>query len=206
MANGLPFLATDQGIHELLNAHTVLDAQRLQIALGQIRRSSGHFKGQLLAVDPHRLPSYSKRQMRKRKAHPRAHPAKMAQTFFCLDAHTTQPICFTSGTAARTAAKATPELLEIAGEILGPHGEAALVLADSEHFTTALLADVYKNPRFDLLVPMPKQPYFRKQFKAIPPDAFTPRWAGLATAKVPHKLVHSEIEPLWMMVQQTRLL
>ncbi len=203
VVNGLPLLATDQGIHELLNEHTVKEAKEVQIALGQIRCSRGHFKGKLLGVDPHRLASYSRREMRKRKAHPKARSSKMAQTFFCLDVETAQPVCLTLGTAARTAAKATPELLEMAGEILTPEGKPALVLADSEHFTTDLIERIQENLRFDLLVPMPKQPYFRKRFQAIPDDEFKPQWAGLAMAKVPHRPVGSEGPPLYMMVQRS---
>jgi len=37
LANGLSFVATDKAIHEILNAHTMAEAQALQIALGKIR-------------------------------------------------------------------------------------------------------------------------------------------------------------------------
>ena len=47
IANGLPLVASDQAIHDLLDAHTVKQAQRLQIALGQWRRATGHFPGRL---------------------------------------------------------------------------------------------------------------------------------------------------------------
>ena len=39
LTNGLPFVATDLAIHELLGTHTIAEAQRLQVALGQIRRT-----------------------------------------------------------------------------------------------------------------------------------------------------------------------
>ena len=55
LANGLPFVAADQAIHDLLDAHTVQDAQHLQIGLGMLRRASGHFIGQALAIPPHAL-------------------------------------------------------------------------------------------------------------------------------------------------------
>ena len=64
LANGLPFLASDMAIHELLGARTVADSLRLQAALGKVRRASGHFRGRLLAIDPHRVRSFSKRHMR----------------------------------------------------------------------------------------------------------------------------------------------
>ncbi len=63
LANGLPFIATDPEIHYLLDKHTVADAQHLQVALGKIRQTYGHFSGRLFAIDPHRIKSYSKRQM-----------------------------------------------------------------------------------------------------------------------------------------------
>jgi len=38
LANGLPFLAADMAVHELLGARTVIDSQRLQVALGKVRQ------------------------------------------------------------------------------------------------------------------------------------------------------------------------
>lgn len=55
LSNGLPFVPTDYAIHELLQSHTITEAQALQVALGKIRRASGHFQGRLLAIDPHRM-------------------------------------------------------------------------------------------------------------------------------------------------------
>ncbi len=81
VANGLPFVATDQAIHYLLDGHTVSEAQRLQVALGKIRQTFGHFEGKLLAIDPHRIKSYSKRQMvRRKKDQHDPKPYKMPQT------------------------------------------------------------------------------------------------------------------------------
>ena len=67
LANGLPFVPTDLAIHDLLQSHTVQQAQQLQIALGKLRRAGGHFAGTLLALDPHRMTSYSQRQMRRHR-------------------------------------------------------------------------------------------------------------------------------------------
>ena len=114
LANGIPFLATDCAVHELLGARTVVDSQRLQVALGKIRRASGHFQARVLAIDPHRVRSYSKRHMRHHRDNQAERPTKVAQTFFVLDADTHQPVCFTTATASRTATKAAQELLELA--------------------------------------------------------------------------------------------
>jgi len=40
LANGLPFLASDMAVHELLGARSVADSLRFQVALGKIRRAS----------------------------------------------------------------------------------------------------------------------------------------------------------------------
>jgi len=202
LANGLPFLASDRAIHDLLDAHSVADAQRLQTALGRIRQASGHFNGRILAVDPHRMRSFSRRRTRRRKPNASAPSAKMAQAFFCLDAETHQPVCFTIGTCAQNVTQATPELMRMSTDILGPQDHTPLALADSEHFTAHLLDHIRKETPFDLLVPMPNQPTIRKKIEAIAAEQFTPRWAGLATAKVPYAPVHSKAGPFWMMAQR----
>jgi hypothetical protein len=117
LANGLAFLASDMSVHELLGARTVAESLDLQVALGKIRRASGHFQGRLLAIDPHRVRSYTKRHMRPHRKDARERAVKTAQTFFALDVDTGQPVCFTTGTSARTAASAAEELLKLAGEI-----------------------------------------------------------------------------------------
>ena len=90
------------------------------MALGKLRRASGHFHGRLLAVDPHRVCSFSKRHMRPHRRDKDTRSTKVAQTFFVLDVDTGQPLCFTTGTSARTAAAAAEELLRLAADILGP--------------------------------------------------------------------------------------
>jgi hypothetical protein len=202
LVNGLPFLASDMAIHELLGARTVADSQRFQVALGKIRRASGHFRGRLLAVDPHRIRSFSKRHMRLHRHDPRDRPIKTAQTFFVLDADTGQPICFTTGTSARTAAVAAEELLKLATQILDPKAGQALVLADSEHFTAELLNKVKTDTNFDLLVPMPNRPDLRSKLKALPPELFQPRWAGYATAKLVYTFKARHAEPFYQFVQR----
>ena len=52
LSNGLPFVPTDFAIHQMLGSHTMTEAQVLQVALGKIRRASGHFQGRLLGIDP----------------------------------------------------------------------------------------------------------------------------------------------------------
>lgn len=187
LANGLPFVATDRAIHQLLASHTVAEAERLQVALGVVRRALGHFEGRLLAIDPHRMRSYSQRQMPRRCAKVGERPVKTAQAFFCLDADTHQPVAFTLGSAARTVAQATPGLLHLAADILGPDPGRTLALADTEHYSAALFAHVAEHTPFDLLVPMSLKPRQGSDLRTLSPDLFTARWAGLATARRPYR-------------------
>lgn len=202
LANGLPFVASDEPIHYLLDAHTVSDAQRLQIALGKIRYTFGHFSGRLLAVDPHRIKTYSQRQMILRKKDPGSKQCKMAQTFFCLDADTKQPICFITGTSARNVSQATPELLELTANILNLKDEKILVLVDNEHYTTELMDWVSSKSPFDMLVPMRKSKLLEKQVKTIPPQSFKRHWAGYATTKIPYNIKRSCCGPYYEIIQR----
>lgn len=203
LANGLPFLATDRAIYDLLQARTVNQSQQLQTALGKIRRASGHFPAKVLAIDPHRLYSYTKRQTRRHRFHPGEKPRKMAQTFFCLDADSGLPVCFTLASSARTAAEATPELLELSQAILNPSSKNAkpIVLADVEHNTQSILEYAHQSP-FDLLVPMKATKAVRRLAQQLDPARFTKRWAGYATAKIPFQFKNSST-PLWQLIQRS---
>jgi len=202
LANGLPFAAGDQAIHDLLAAHTVAEAERLQVALGRLRRASGHFPGHLLAIDPHRTRSWSKRAMRLHRHKEGTAAVKMAQTFFALDTETSQPLCFTSGTAARTVARATPGLLRLAADILRPDPGQTLVLADGEHFSAELVEATHRDTPFDLLVPAPRQRPLEARMRAVPDEAFTRHWAGYATARIPYEFKRGLGEPFHLFIQR----
>jgi hypothetical protein len=204
LANGLPFLASDTAVHELLASHTVNDAIRLQLALGKLRRAGRDFQGKVLAIDPHRVPSHSRRQMRLHCKNSAQKPIKMAQTFWLLDADTEQPICFTTATASRSVAQATPGLLDLAAAILGPAAQPALVLADAEHYCAELLDHVGQRPEFEMLVPMQITRHVRQQMASIPRADFIPRWVGLATATQPYTMKRSRCDhPYYQYVQRT---
>jgi hypothetical protein len=203
LANGLPFVASDVAIHCILGEHTVAEAQKLQVALGRIRRASGDYAGKLLAIDPHRMRSYSKRQMRRFRDDQRSRPYKVAPTFFALDPDTHQPVCFTTATSAQTATTAAIELLELAAEILTPEPGQTLVLADLEHLTAELFHHVQAHTSFDLLVPMKNERWLQEQLRAIPAEQFTRRWAGFATMKQPYRMVQREAGNLFRFVQRT---
>jgi len=204
LANGLPLVATDQAVHELLETRSIAESEAVQVALGRIRHAGGHYAGKVLAIDPHRLVSHTQRRTRMRKASKNATATKTTQTFFCLDADTCEPLCFTIGTSAPTVSQVTGHLLELAGQILPASPDRPLVLADGEHFTTKILEDVCRGTPFDLVVPMPSQPYIQKRLRAIPAEQFTRRWAGMATAKVPYAFGGSDAGPLYLFAQRSR--
>ncbi len=200
--NGLPFLANDTTVHQVLGERTVAAAEELQVALGKIRRVSGHYAGKLLLIDPHRLQSYSRRHMRKHHKDRGSRPIKTAQTFFCLDGDSAQPVCFTSANSARTVSQATPELLRLAGEILAPLPQSPLVAADMEHFAVELVDHIHMQTPFDLITPMPNRQSLQRQLRQIPAERFTRHWAGYATAVLPYTLHHSFGGPYCQFVQR----
>ncbi len=189
LANGLPFVPTDSAIHDLLNAHTVQQAQQLQIALGKLRRAGGHFQGTLLALDPHRMASSSKRQMRRHRFSSQEKPAKMAQTFFLLDCHTGQPVCFSLSSSAQSVVQASPQLLDMAADILGATPAAVnkpLILADKEHYCQELFSSVRQQKVFDLLCALPAYSNCVQRWSKIPVAEFTEHWPGYATTVGPY--------------------
>lgn len=202
LANGLPFIAADPAIHNLLDSHLVADAQRLQVALGKVRQTFGHFSGKIIAIDPHRIKSYTKRQMSRRQKDKGSKPEKMAQTFFCLDADTKQPLCFTSASSATTVSQATPQLLTLAAQILKINGSKPLLLADNEHYTVGLFDWVHSESPFDMLVPMPYNPSIVKTIHNLPDEAFTRHWAGYATKKGLYQMSRSNHGPYHQFVQR----
>jgi len=203
LANGLPFVASDVAIHELLSEHTVAEAQRLQVALGRIRRASGDYAGKLLAIDPHRIRSYSKRQMRRYRDNAKTKAFKAAQTFFVFDPDSDQPVSFTTATSACLATTAAIELLGLADQILTPESGDILVMADLEHVTAELFQHVQRQTPFDLLVPMKNTRSLQKQLQAIPAERFTRRWAGFATMQQPYQMAKRDAGDLFQFVQRS---
>jgi hypothetical protein len=184
LANGLAWLPTDGAVHELLEAHTIQQAQHLQLGLGKLRRASGHFPGQVLALDPHRLVSYSKRDMMQRRPKTNEPATKQAQTFFLLDTKTRQPLCLANASSARHLTSATQELLGLAQQILPrpQPGQHPLIVADVEHFTVELLDYVREHTIFDLLVPLRHTKALQNHCRALPGESFVRHWAGFAIA------------------------
>ena len=202
LASGLPYIATDQAIHGLLEPQRMAQTQNLQVALGQIRRASGHFQGRVLALDPHRMPSYSKRRMVLKRPGPQAKARKVSQCFFCLDAATSQPVCCTLGSSSRTATTAAIELMDISQKVLNTAPGSCLVMGDSEHFTTELVSYVHNQTPYDLLVPIPSRPCYNKIHEQLSEEDFTTQWAGFATATTPFSFQESPQEQFFCFTQR----
>lgn len=187
LINGLPYLVSDHSIHELLDKHTIAEAFQLQLNLGQLRQINGHYKGDLLALDPHRIPTHSQRIMPKKKKLPKEPSKKVLQTFFAIDVKTGQPLGLTIGSSGKTATKASVELLEITDKILfqPPHTKpSGLILADTEHFTVELLKYIKQKTSFDILVPAPNYVKIQKIIKGLD---YQKMWAGYAIAQTDYK-------------------
>src|SRR5439155_27293928 len=124
---------------------------------------------------------------------------------FVLDADTAQPVCCTTGPAARTVSPATPALRALARAMLQPAQSGVLVLADAEHCTQARLAQVHPNTTFARLVPMPMPPAGRQHLALVPPACCMRRWAGCATAQRPCPLPNAHTHPCLPCVQRASI-
>ena len=177
LLNGLGFLVTDQQVHDLLNKHTVSQAESLQETLAAIRHNNGHYQGNLIAIDPHRIVSTTQRIMPQKKKQPEEPSRKVLQTFFALDTQTGQPIGCGIGSPGVNTTKATIELLNMVKTV----NKNALILADKEHFTENLVRDIDQNSDFELLIPAISTERIRKIERSL---TYQRQWAGYATAEM----------------------
>ena len=188
IANGLPFIASDQEIHDLLDLHTIEEAKAIQINLALLRQSLGHYKGNLLAFDPHRIPTYSRRIMVKKKSHPRESSKPVLQTFFCVDAETGQPFSFIIGSSGKTAAKSSIELLQMLDYIL-PSKDHVDLLADTEHESQVLLDYIIDSDKYEILMPASRRKKVVELIQTLP---YERHWPGYATAETDYKYEQSK--------------
>ncbi len=196
LLNGLPYLATDKAIHELLDKHTIAEAQHLQIALGKVRYHRGHYPGELFAFDPHRVKTTSQRMMPAKKSSPSTSSRKVMQYFFCIDAQSGQPLAFTIGSSAKTANSASLELLQVMKAMYPGKG---LVLADTEHFTAEITNAFYGDEQFDILMPIP----LRKKVKEIMAGlTYHRQWAGYSIAETSYQLSKGK-QPIRFIAQRS---
>jgi hypothetical protein len=177
LLNGLSFLASDEEAHALLNNLTVSQSQKFLEALSLVRKVNGHYKGEIIAIDPHRIISTTKRIMPMKKKQPGEPAQKMLQTFFSIDAQTGQPIGFSIGSPGVNTTKATLRLCDMISHV---GGRNSLVLADKEHFTQELIDALGASSNFELLVPAVVSPRMLKLMKQI---SYQPYWAGYFIAE-----------------------
>lgn len=197
LLNGLPFLATDTMIHQLLNEHSFEDANQLQIALAQLRLARGDYDERgLLAFDPHRIQSYSRRIMPKKKKNPESRSDKVLQTFFCIDALTGQPIAFTIGSSCSTTSKATRHLLRMVKSIF-PY--KVIAMADTEHATAAIINTFSEDEKLDLIMPMPLIEKLKQIMKTL---NYESKWAGYWIGETDYQM-QGVASPMRLVVQRT---
>jgi hypothetical protein len=194
--NGLPFVATDWSIHQLFNRHTIADAEALQLALGKLRYAHGDYAGGVVLLDPHRIKTWSQRNVPLNKAKKSAPTRKTIQTFFAIDGESGQPLSGGIGSSAVTITQATLPLVQRLSAILP--GEA-LLIGDGEHFTIEMLDRLADHHRFSFLFPIPKRKAVLEQIVKL---HFTPLWAGYAVAEWEYQLADRD-KTIRAVVQRT---
>jgi hypothetical protein len=176
LLNGLGFLASDEHVHYFLDNYTVCQAQELQETLAAIRLNNGHYEGDIIAIDPHRIISTTQRVMPKKKKQPDKPSQKMLQTFFALNTQTGQPIGCGIGSPGVNTTKATIDLLNMVQRI----NKKALILADKEHFTERLVRAINQDYQFEYLVPVISTGRIKKIEKSL---SYKMQWAGYGVAE-----------------------
>lgn len=177
LANGMGRLVSDEQVHLLLNKHTMEQTQTMLLNLGIQRQLSGHYQGDIIAIDPHRIISTSQRVMSKKQKNPSASSQKMLQTFFSVSAQTGQPIMATMSSTGMPTTKATSVLINQTGQIVRT---PSLLVADKEHFTSELFSLCGNHENYDLLVPAIKTSRIQNAIKRL---TYEPLWAGFAIAE-----------------------
>lgn len=196
LLNGLPFVATDTAIHKLLDQHTMKESLSLQEALGHIRYLHGHYPGNLILIDPHRIRTWSKRHMPPKKTKDSDTASKVMQTFFAIDGTSSQPLGCGIGSSTVTVTHATLRLVDHLATIV-PND--ALLVADAEHFTVEILHSLVQHPQFTFLIPAPRHKRLLKKISTLP---FKPLWAGYAVAESAYEITGIDT-PLRVIAQRT---
>jgi hypothetical protein len=194
--NGLPFVAHDTEIHQLLDQHSMADANALQCSLGQLRYTSGHYPSTVVLVDPHRIQTWTKRHLPLNKTQSNAPTRKTLQTFFAIDSQSGQPLACGMGSSAVTISQATIPLVEQLTQIL-PH--SALIIGDGEHFTGEILSHLTQHEQFSFLFPIPQHQTVVKQ---LPNLTYQRVWAAYAVAEWEYP-IPKQLKKVRVIVQRT---
>ena len=196
--NGLPFIASDVQIHNLLSEHSVEQVRELQITLGKLRQIKGDYKGNLIALDPHRITSYTERISPKRKIKRNERARKMLQTFFAIDSQTGQPIGFDIGFSSNTVSNATKNLVQQIKQII-PACNNPLILTDAEHYTEELINLFATDDLLDILVPAPRNSRIVKYFKELDYKEY---WPGYSIGTSPFRFSNDKTVPEQLLIIQ----
>ena len=198
LVNGLSFLATDESVHRILDGKSVSDYGDFQSALMKIRMLDGHYGDgeKILAIDPHRIGSSTKRTMVQKKKRPDLPSAKTMQTFFCNDTDTGQPLAFTLSASGKTCSQATLQLLDMVGGVLGQQN--ALVLADKEHFTMEIMDYFDDSHAMDILMPAPGIKGINERITALD---YRELWPGYSIAETEFSF-HNSVRNLRLIAQK----
>ena len=185
LLNGMRVLVTDEQVHNLLNTHTIAQTKNFQENLAKIRLINGHYKGKVIAIDPHRIITSSKRIMPKKKKQPTKPSEKMLQTFFSLDAQTGQPIVFGMGSTAERPISATLKLIDSTDVV----SDNALILADKEHYNEEIFKKISNGQTFELLVPAISSKKIRETEKSL---TYKFMWSGYYIAETEMSFANSQ--------------
>lgn len=178
LVNGLSFLASDKTVHEILDGNSVRAYQNLQATLMKLRDLAGHYNNnRLIALDPHRVKSTTRRRMPKKRKSPGRPATKMLQTFFALDALSGQPLGFTVGSSGKSTNAASMQLIKMIeqGGI-----DNTLFVADKEHFTQQIGDYFCHHPSSDIMMPAIESKRVAKMCKKL---QYQPLWAGYAVGE-----------------------
>lgn len=196
--NGLPFIASDVQIHNLLSEHSIEQSRELQITLGKLRQIKGDYKGNLIAMDPHRITSYTKRISPKRTIKRNERAKKMLQTFFAIDSQTGQPIGFDIGFSSNTISNATKNLVQQIKQII-PACNNSLILSDAEHYTEELINLFAIDKSLDILMPAPRNSRIVKYFDKLDYKEY---WPGYNIGTSPFRFGNDKSIPEQLLIVQ----
>jgi hypothetical protein len=196
VAAGLAGLVSDEEVHRLCAGHTIEQARQLLLNLGWQRSLLGHYSGQVVAVDPHRMVSTSGRVMAKKKKKADLPAKKMLQTFFSVCGLTGQPITAHIASTGMPTGLVTQSLVEDTYRILP---QKMLMVADKEHFTQELLGSFASHPDMDLLVPAL---HFQRVKTTLASLTYQRVSAGYAIAETPFQFAEGQT-PLRLLGQRT---
>ena len=178
LLNGMRMLVSDQDVHNLLDSYTISQYTELQENLIRIRKLNGHFKGEIIAIDPHHINSTTKRVMPKKKKH-RSMPAKKSlMSYFALDTQTKQPISFAISSSGINLIEPTLQIARSAKII----SDDALMLADKEHFNQRLFKKISNQKNYQLFVPAQENQRIKKITEKL---EYKELWTGYAVAEYP---------------------